>query len=137
MKYKPGDKVRIKSLEWYEANKGKYDAVYYCDFPFVKSMSQYCGKELTIDCIFTDKGRSGYIMKETNIDWKFTDSTIEGLADEPQERMVSLEDVCEFLDEHLYTNTSTGDYDYGQEYIRSDFDNATDLIFALRKAMGE
>lgn len=59
-------------------------------------------------------------------------------ADEhPMKGMVSLEDVCEFLDEHLYTGTSTDDYDFGQEYICSDFDNATDLIFALRKAMGE
>lgn len=62
---------------------------------------------------------------------------IEGLANEPQEKMVSLDDVCKFLDEHLYTGTSTGDYDYGQEYIYSDFDNASDLIFALRKAMEE
>lgn len=53
------------------------------------------------------------------------------------DKMVSLEDVCKFLDEHLYTDTSTGDYDFGQEYIYSDFDNATDLIFALRKAMEE
>lgn len=51
--------------------------------------------------------------------------------------LVSLDDVCKFLDEHLYTGTSIGDYDFGQEYIYSDFDNATDLIFALRKAMGE
>lgn len=51
--------------------------------------------------------------------------------------LVSLDDVCEFLDKHLYTGTSTGDYDFGQEYICSDFDNATDLIFALRKAMEE
>ena len=51
--------------------------------------------------------------------------------------LVSLDDVCKFLDGHLYTGTSTGDYDYGQEYIYSDFDNASDLIFALRKAMEE
>lgn len=51
--------------------------------------------------------------------------------------LVSLDDVCRFLDEHLYTGTSTGDYDFGQEYIYSDFDNATDLIFALRKVMEE
>ena len=54
-----------------------------------------------------------------------------------QEKMVSLEDVCKFLDEHLYTGTSTGDYDYGQEYIYSDFDNATDLILTLRKKLEE
>ena len=51
--------------------------------------------------------------------------------------MVSLEDVCDFLNDHLYTGTSTGDYDYGQEYIYSDFVNASDLIFALRKVLGE
>lgn len=51
--------------------------------------------------------------------------------------LVSLEDVCNFLNDHLYTGTSTGDYDYGQEYIYSDYVNASDLIFALRKVMGE
>ena len=55
--------------------------------------------------------------------------------DPNKEKMVSLEDVCNFLNEHLYTGTSTGDYDYGQEYICSDFNNASDLIFALRKAL--
>ena len=54
-----------------------------------------------------------------------------------EKKMVSLEDVCDFLNDHLYTGTSTGDYDYGQEYIYSDFDNASDLIFALRKVVGE
>lgn len=63
--------------------------------------------------------------------------SIEWADTHPSEEMVSLDDVCEFLDEHLYTSTSTGDYDYGQEYICSDFDNATDLIFTLRKTMEE
>ena len=60
-----------------------------------------------------------------------------GIKNSKTDKLVSLEDVCRFLDEHLYTGTSTGDYDYGQEYICSDFDNVSDLIFALRKAMGE
>ncbi len=60
-----------------------------------------------------------------------------GIKNSKTDKLVSLEDVCKFLDEHLYTGTSTGDYDYGQEYIYSDFDNASDLIFALRKAMKE
>lgn len=57
--------------------------------------------------------------------------------EEMEKKMVSLEDVCDFLNDHLYTGTSTGDYDYGQEYIYSDYVNASDLIFALRKVMGE
>lgn len=136
MKYKPGDKVRIKSLDWYKSNECSGRVM--CDgLGFIEMMTEYCGEELTIDFIFTDERGSGYVMKETKIQWRFTDGMIEGLADEPQEKMVSLDDVCRFLDEHLYTSTSTGDYDYGQEYICSDFDNASDLIFALRKVFEE
>lgn len=136
MKYKPGDKVRIKSLDWYKTNECSDQVM--CDgLAFLKIMTEWCGKELTIDSIFTDERGSGYVMKEPKIHWRFTDAMIEGLADEPQAKMVSLDDVCKFLDEHLYTDISTGDYDYGQEYIRSDFNNATDLIFALRKKLEE
>lgn len=136
MSYKPGDKVKIKNLDWFKTNEysgqGTYDDV----LAFLKMTDECCGKELTIDFIFSDERGTGYIMKETKTSWRFTDSMIEGLV-EHQEKMVSLDDVCKFLDEHLYTDTSTGDYDYGQEYIRSDFNNASDLIFALRKKLGE
>ena len=54
-----------------------------------------------------------------------------------EEREKVIDEVCAFLDEHLYTGTSTGDYDYGQEYICSDFNNATDLILTLRKKLEE
>ncbi len=53
------------------------------------------------------------------------------------EREKVIDEICTFLDEHLYTGTSTGDYDYGQEYIVSDFNNATDLILTLRKKFEE
>ena len=137
MKYKTGDKVKINSLDWFNTNRCGGPVI--CDgFVFLEFMTEYCGKELTIDYIYTDSnGKQAYVMKETNAAWRFTDSMIEGLVDEPEEKMVSLEDVCDFLNEHLYTGTSTGDYDYGQEYICSDFDNATDLIFALRKVFEE
>lgn len=52
MNYNVGDKVKIKSLEWYKANKDKNGAVYCGDIPFVRSMSKYCGKVLTIDRVF-------------------------------------------------------------------------------------
>lgn len=139
MKYKPGDKVRIKSLEWYNANKDETGRVM-CDYiGFCQEMTKYCGAVLTIMTISNQDigSKQKYFMHETDHPWGFTDEMIEGLADEPQEKLVSLDDVCKFLDEHLYTGTSTGDYDYGQEYICSDFDNASDLIFALRKAMEE
>lgn len=135
MKYKPGDKVRIKSLNWYNENKDEDGRVILDFIGFCKEMVDCCGKELTIDFIHTDDGKSVYVMKELKINWGFTDEMIEDCIDEPQDKMVRLEDVCKFLYEHLYTGTSTGDYDYGQEYIYSDFDNASDLIFALRKTL--
>ena len=52
MSYNVGDKVRIKSIDWYRTNKDKNGAVYCGDIPFVKSMSKYCGKEMTIARIF-------------------------------------------------------------------------------------
>ena len=97
MKYKPGDKVKIKSLDWYETNE--CDGIVMCDgLAFLTTMTEWCGKELTIDFIYTDNGISGYVMNEPKIQWRFTDSMIEGLVDaEPQERMVSLDKVCEWL----------------------------------------
>lgn len=48
-KYNIGDKVKIRSLEWYEQNKDKTG----CIVSFVPSMSKYCGKEAIIeDCFF-------------------------------------------------------------------------------------
>ena len=97
MRYKIGDRVRIKSLDWFKANEyngqGTYDDV----VAFLKMTNECCGKELTIDFIFTDERGTGYIMKEPNaFQWRFTDSMIEGLADTPQ-KMVSLEDVCKWI----------------------------------------
>ena len=100
MKYKIGDKVRIKSLDWFKANEyngqGTYDDV----VAFLKMTNECCGKELTIDFIFTDERGTGYIMKEAKTQWRFTDSMIEGLADAPQ-KMVSLEKVVKYLQSKL------------------------------------
>ena len=134
MKYKVGDKVRIKSLDWYNANKDENGIIPCSDYNFTKFMIPLCGEIVTIKDI---EYESGYIILEDDMIDAWTDDMIEGLAETDKPKMVSLEDVCKFLDEHLYTDTSTGDYDYGQEYICSDFNNASDLIFALRKAMGE
>lgn len=134
MKYKAGNRVKIKSIDWYNANKNYEGEIIYEDFRvFDEPMSNFCGEIVTIAHV-NEKGEY-YDIEEDGLVNYWTDEMIECLVYESQEKMVSLEDVCKFLDEHLYTGTSTGDYDYGQEYIYSDFDNALDLIFALRKAM--
>lgn len=111
MLYKPGDKVKIKSLDWYETNE--HNGSVMCDgLAFLGMMTGWCGKELTIDCIFTDERGSGYIMKEPHIQWRFTDSMIEGPVEvEPKEIMVSLDKACEWLRNNIdfYVETSHGD----------------------------
>ena len=48
MKYKVGDKVKIKSLDWYNANKAEDGEVYLESNTFLQLMSKYCGKVATI-----------------------------------------------------------------------------------------
>lgn len=102
MKYKPGDKVRIKSLDWYNANKNETGRVM-CDYiGFCKEMAKYCGEVLTIMTIGNQDigSKQKYFMHETDHPWGFTDEMIEGLTntEEPQEKMVSLEKVCRWID---------------------------------------
>ena len=76
MKYNVGDKVRVKSLEWYNENKEAkaVSGVYVDDNCFVNEMTEHCGKILTIDKIHN----RGYTMKE--VGWTWTDGMLEGLA---------------------------------------------------------
>ena len=62
MKYKVGDKVRIKSIDWYNENKNKYGNINCGYMPFTSDMSIYCGAVLTI-CDIKEEF-SFYHMKE-------------------------------------------------------------------------
>lgn len=134
MKYKSGDKVRIKSLAWFNTNKCSGHVM--CDgLAFVEFMTEWCGQELTIDFIYTDdSGKSGYVMKEPTTHWRFTDGMIEDLVDvEPQKKMVSLDDVCGVLYDMLHEldindHTMVGTWEY---------DSVADFIKNFRKATEE
>lgn len=140
MKYKRGDKVRIKGLDWYNENKDE-DGRVMCGYTgFCKEMIGYCGKELTIDFIYDNDGKSLYVMKEPKINWGFTDDMIEGLVDEPQEKMVSLEKVEEWLYKNFYESynlTEYGKYDLDKPYIASLFDTINEMFDDLRETMEE
>lgn len=76
MKYKIGDKVRVKSLEWYNNHKnGNID----CSVKafFESSMSKFSGNILTIKNIHTDEY---YEVEENSYYW--TDDLFEDLAEE-------------------------------------------------------
>ena len=80
MRFKVGDRVRIKSLDWYNKNKDELGVIS-CDLQrFTPNMSWYCGKILIISCIIESKGC--YEMLDTYYYW--TDEMIEGLAEYPK-----------------------------------------------------
>ena len=84
MRYKPSDKVRIKSIDWYNENKDKFGNIRYkrdgSAYPvfFSKYMSNFCGEILTIKSVFNHS----YHMNETSSCEFWTDEMIEGLVEE-------------------------------------------------------
>ena len=81
LKYKVGDKVRIKSLDWYNENKSKSHGTVVCGGKYFDyDMRDWCGKTLTIQTI----GLDFYLMEEDNLGYEFTDEMIEGLVEEEE-----------------------------------------------------
>ena len=80
-KYKIGDRVRIKSIDWYNNNKGTSHCVNIGDKKpsFTYGMSKYCGLVLTIDDHSEYEGE--YYMVEDDGVYTWTDEMIEGLVE--------------------------------------------------------
>ena len=90
MRYKPSDKVRIKSLDWYNENKDKDgNIVFSSKVPqfswnvnvrtvFTKDMVKFCGKVVTIESVWP----VNYSIVEGTYRYYFTDEMIEGLVGE-------------------------------------------------------
>jgi hypothetical protein len=70
-KYKVGDKVKIKSLKWYEANKDPLSGTIYIPCHFTQSMSKCCGKIFTIKSVGFHPIEELYIynLKEIHYNW--------------------------------------------------------------------
>lgn len=142
MKYKVGDKVRVKSLEWYNANKdedGDVPLIQMCDskYNFVTEMSRFCGKTVTINNV---SHRGYYDIKEDDCCFYWTDEMFDGLVDEtePQEKMVSLEKVEEWLYKNFYESyilDEYGEYGLDEPYIASFFNTISEMFDDFRKTM--
>ena len=78
MKYEVGDKVRIKSLDWYNENKDKIGLIYFDYANFIPEMSQYCDEILTIKRVV--EGCEYYCVSECIFAW--TDEMIECKVEE-------------------------------------------------------
>lgn len=79
MKYKVGDRVRVKSLEWYNKNKDKEGYINHSDIVFFDpGMSKFCDSIITIKNIHIDDG--AYSVKENSYYW--TDDMLEENVEE-------------------------------------------------------
>ena len=80
-KLEVGQKVVIKSSEWYYLKKDYYGIVKLSTESFVSDMSKYCGKTATIVDVFKDlNGESDAFMYRIDIDhrdWNWTDEMFE------------------------------------------------------------
>lgn len=76
MKYKVGDKVRIKSIDWYNENKNEYNHIYFGNHVFCDLMSKYCSDVFTINDAYSDF----YFMNDNGFEW--TDEMIECKVEE-------------------------------------------------------
>lgn len=73
MKHKVGDKVRVKSLDWYNANKDQYGHVKCSGDSFVDEMSKLCGKLVTINSVT----KYCYHINEDEYKYNWTDAMFE------------------------------------------------------------
>ena len=76
MKYKVGDKVRIKNIDWYNKNKSKSHGTVTCGCKYFDyDMKEWCGKTMTILTAY----QTCYIMQEDGAKNLWTDEMIEDL----------------------------------------------------------
>ena len=80
MKYKVGDKVRIKSLDWYYDNRDRIDEVACGNTNFIPDMVKYCERIVTISSVLPTL--EVYHIKEDGGMFNWTDEMIEGLVEE-------------------------------------------------------
>ena len=134
MKYKVGDRVRIKSIDWYNANKDENGDIplietTYSSYNFIKVMRGLCGKVMTI----SSDNSYYYDMVEDNGEYFWTDEMIEGLGEEEE---------IEFTEEDKYwcdiiSESDPTTYVLPEGYIFKDENgnviNATKIILEKKK----
>ena len=114
MKYKVGDKIRIKSLDWYNENNDGSGILSYkiSGIPFTSEMAEYCGSIVTIDKAEAARNShlgDRYIIKEDDGDWAWHEKMFEGLVEEEtydflktdKPNKPSLNDFMDMLDNEI------------------------------------
>lgn len=92
MKHKVGDRVRIKSKEWYEANKDESGDIDSCGF--TEMMQHYCGKVATI----VGMDNYSYLIDLDNGSYSWCDGMFED--DELHASETLLQDIANVIKSH-------------------------------------
>lgn len=79
MKYKVGDKVLIKSLDWYYEHRDRIDQIDCGNVCFVHNMTTFCEKIVTISSILPTLG--AYRIEEDDDEFNWSDEMIERLVE--------------------------------------------------------
>lgn len=95
MKYKVGDKVRIKSIDWYNKYKNNEGHIKCGKESFVEDMSEYCAQIATIKAISNNR----YCLNIDEELWNWTDDMFEGLVEAAENEWI-LPKGFEFTDEN-------------------------------------
>ena len=77
LKYKVGDKVRIKSLDWYNENADDLGNIDCNGTYFLRQQSDFCGRIMTIINADVINGNEIYGMNEDQDYYFWTDEMIE------------------------------------------------------------
>lgn len=101
MKYKVGDKVKIKSREWYESNRNKDGEYVVSGLFFTDNMTKFCGKEATIT--YSDEDDGTYQLDIDSSYWfndeMFEDSTLDN-AEKPHISEQMIKDIADVIKSH-------------------------------------
>lgn len=102
MKYKVGDKVRIKSEKWYNSNKNDFGSVELTVDNFVYGMAKYCGMEAKI-VGFIGNGNE-YLIDIDDRYWYWTDDMFEDSTSHIEEKPTiseqMIKDIAEVIKNH-------------------------------------
>lgn len=130
MRFKVGDRVKVKSLQWFNENSDDdYNVVFANGWHFSEPMSIFCGKELIIEKLSYSTNPPHYVMEDNIFAW--TDEMIECKVEE---------EIREVTDKYYWEmlgGKSTKEFNLPDGYIFKDEDgnviNATKIVLEKKK----
>ena len=142
MRFKVGNRVRIKSLDWYISNKNKFGKVWTKSLDgeslicFDSDMIPYCGMETVVFSV----ERENYALKDIPYAW--TDEMIEGLVEKSVSIDVAVEETTKDISDKVVDTLMGGlmvdkSFNLPQGYIFKDENgnviNATKIVLEKKK----